>query len=377
MIFLDYNATTKIAPEALNKMLEAYQYPLNSSSTHGMGRLAAKFVEEARNEVKNFLNAHNYEVVFGSGSTEATNTVFFGTDVKKILFCTFEHSSVFNCRPSDKEIIEIKALKNGLIDLQDLEKKLPADGNFITSLMLANNETGAIQKVEEVAKLTHQKGGIFHCDIVQGVGKIPVDLEKINADYASISSYKINGPQGVGALLYRKGLDVKPLILGGKQEKSKRAGTVNIAGIAGFGEACKQAAKKIDLYKNVEILRDQMEATIKEIGGSDVEIFSTEIARLPNTSYIATRNLDAQTQLINFDLNKICVSAGPACTSGTTTESRVLKAMGIAPEFSKSAIRVSLGTETTADEIQKFIAVWREFYLKNNTLAPSGLQRDK
>lgn len=365
MIFLDYNATTKIAPEALSKMLEAYQYPLNSSSTHAMGRIAAKFVEDARGEVKNLLNAHNYEVVFNSGSTEGTNTVFFGSDVKKILFCTFEHSSVYNCRPAGKEIIEIKALRNGLVDLEDLEKKLPADGNFILSLMLANNETGAIQNVEEVAKLTHQKGGLFHCDIVQAVGKIVVDLEKINADYASISAYKINGPQGVGALLYRKGLDIKPLILGGKQEKSKRAGTVNIAGIAGFGEACKLAAKKIDLYKNVEILRDELEREIKKIGASDVEIFSTDVARLPNTSYIATKNCDAQTQLINFDLNKICVSAGPACTSGTTTESRVLKAMGVAPEFSKSAIRVSLSTETTQDEIKKFILVWKEFYQKN------------
>ncbi len=365
MIFLDYNATTKIAPEALAKMLEAYKYPLNSSSTHSMGRLASRFVEESRIELKNLLNAHNYEVVFNSGSTEATNTIFFGVDVKKILFCTFEHSSVYNCRPANKEIIEIKALKNGLIDIDDLEKKLPQDGNFIASLMLANNETGAIQKVEEVAKLTHQKGGLFHCDIVQAVGKITVNLEKINADFAVISSYKINGPQGVGALLYRKGLDVKPLLLGGKQEKSKRAGTVNIAGIAGFGEACKLATKKIDLYKNVEILRNKMEAQIKKIGGTNVEIFSTEVARLPNTSYIATKNTDSQTQLINFDLKGICVSAGPACSSGTTTESRVLKAMGISPEFSTSAIRVSLSPETTEDEINKFIAVWSEFYQRS------------
>lgn len=365
MIFLDYNATTKIAPEALAKMLEAYKYPLNSSSTHQLGRMASGLVEEARTELKNLLNAHNYEVVFNSGSTEGTNTVFFGSDVKKILFCTFEHSSVYNCRPQNKEIIEIKALKNGLIDLEDLEKKLPTDGNFIMSLMLANNETGAIQKVEEVAKLTHQKGGLFHCDIVQAVGKIPVDLEKINADFASISAYKINGPQGVGALLYRKALDIKPLIYGGKQEKSKRAGTMNIAGIAGFGEACKLAAKKIALYKNVEILRDEMEAQIKQIGGADVEIFSTEIPRLPNTSYIATKNCDAQTQLINYDLNGICVSAGPACSSGTTTQSRVLKAMGIAPEFSSSAIRVSLSTDTTKDEIEKFIQVWSDFYKRS------------
>lgn len=362
MIFLDYNATTRLADEAFAKMSEAYQFPLNNSSTHQFGRLATKMVEEARAELKKLINAENYEVIFTGSSTEATNTVLFGCDVKKIIFCQFEHSSVYGCRPDNKEIIEIKALENGSIDLGDLEKNLPDGGNFLVSLMLANNETGAIQPVAEVAKLTHQKGGLFHCDIVQAVGKIPVDLEKINADFASISAHKINGPQGVGAILMRQGLDLKPLIYGGKQEKSKRAGTTNVAGISGFGEACKLAAKKIALYENVKKLRDELEFEITKIGGENVKIFATEIDRLPNTSYIALKNCDAQTQLIHFDLNGICVSAGPACSSGTTTESRILKAMGIAPEFSKSAIRVSLAPETTADEIKKFIAVWSDFY---------------
>lgn len=363
-IYLDYNATTCVAPEALNKMMEVYKLPLNNSSSHQYGRLGTKLVEDARAELKNLINAQNYEVIFTGSSTEATNTLMFGANVKKIIFCTIEHSSVYGCRPENKEIIEVNALENGLIDIADLEKNLPNDGNFLVSLMLANNETGAIQPVEEVAKLVHQKGGIFHCDIVQAVGKIPVDLEKINADFASISAHKINGPQGVGALLMRKGLDIKPLIYGGKQEKSKRAGTTNIAGISGFGEACKLSAKKLPKYLEVKKLRDFLESEIKKIGGNDVKIFATEVERLPNTSYIALRNADAQTQLINLDLNGICVSAGPACSSGTLTESRILKAMGIAPEFSTSAVRVSLAVETTKDEIEKFIKVWSEFYKK-------------
>ncbi|MBM3580026.1 MAG: cysteine desulfurase [Alphaproteobacteria bacterium] len=359
MIFLDYNATTKLAPEVLAKMVEAYQLPLNNSSTHQLGRQARKLVEEAREELQQLLNAQSYEVIFTGSSTEATNTAMFGTDVKKIFFSAIEHSSVYECRPQGKEIVEVKALSNGLIDLADLEKKLPSDGKFLVCLMLANNETGAIQPVEEVARLVHQKGGLFHCDLVQAVGKIPVDLEKINADFASVSAHKLNGPQGVGALLVRKGLDIKPLIYGGKQEKSKRAGTTNIAGIAGFGMACKLATKS---YESVKKLRDELESEIKKIGGDDVMIFATDVARLPNTSYIATRNRDAQTQIINFDLNNICVSAGPACSSGTSTESRILKAMGIAPEFSKSAIRVSMSLETTKDELASFITVWRKFY---------------
>ena len=365
MIFLDNNSTTKLAPEALAAMLEAYKLPLNNSSNHQLGRQAKKLVEEAREELKKLLNAENYEVIFTGSSTEATNTVMFGVDVKKIIFSAIEHSSVYECRPQNKEIIEINALENGLIDLADLEEKLPTDGNFLTSAMLVNNETGAIQPVEEISKLTHQKGGLFHCDLVQAVGKITVDLEKINADFASIAAHKLNGPQGVGALLIRKGLDIKPLIYGGKQEKSKRAGTTNIAGIAGFGAACKIASAKIFTYENVKKLRDELEEKIKNIAGADTKIFADNVARLPNTSYIATRNCDAQTQLINFDLNKICVSAGPACSSGSSTESRILKAMGIAKEFSTSAIRVSLAPENTRDEVEKFFEVWSKFYEKN------------
>lgn len=371
MIYLDHNSTTKLAPEALAKMNEVYALPLNASANHQLGRQANKIVDSARAELKNLLGAQNYEVIFTGSSTEATNMVMFGAEVKKILFCTFEHSSVYNCRPEGKEIIEIEALENGLIDLSDLEKKLPNDGNFLVSTMLANNETGAIQPIEQISKLVHQKGGLFHCDVVQAAGKIAIDLEKLNADFVSVSAHKINGPQGVGALLIRKGLDIKPLIHGGKQEKSKRAGTINVAGIAGFGEACKLAAQKISAYENVKILRDFLEAEIqkiaKEASYDSVKIFASEVDRLPNTSYIAIANADAQTQLINFDLNGICVSAGPACSSGTLTESRILKAMKIAPAFSTSAIRVSLSTDNSRDEIEKFIKVWSEFYKRTYT----------
>lgn len=366
MIYFDYNATTKVSPEALAKMNEAYQLPLNSSAVHQLGRQASQMVETARKELKNLLNAKNYEVVFTGSSTEASNTLMFGAKVNKILFSAIEHASVYECRPADKEVIEFAALPNGLVDVVDLETKLNAlpDGNFLVSVMLANNETGAIQPIEEISKLVHQKGGLFHCDIVQAAGKIEIDLEKLNVDFASVSAHKISGPQGVGALLYRKGLDIKPLIYGGKQEKSKRAGTTNVAGITGFGEACKQAKNKISNYENVKKLRDFLETEIKKIGGAEVKIFADETARLPNTSYIALRNADSQTQLINFDLNGICVSAGPACSSGAATASRALKAMKITPDFSASAIRVSLSTENTQAEIEKFIQVWGDFYKK-------------
>lgn len=362
MIYFDSNATTKIFPEALAKINEAYALPFNASATHELGRAGSKLVEDARAALKSLLNAENYEIIFTGSSTEATNMLMFGSDAEEILFSSIEHASVYNCRPENKKITEIAALENGLIDVADLEKIIPAHKNFLVSAMLANNETGAIQPVAEIAKLTHQKGGLIHCDIVQAVGKIDVDLEKLNVDFASISAHKINGPQGVGAFLYRKGLDVKPLIFGAKQEKSKRAGTLNIAGIVGFGEACKITKNKIHTYEKVKELRDFLESELKKIAGDDVRIFANKVERLANTSYVATRNADNQTQLINFDLNKICVSAGTACSSGTLTESRVLKAMQVEPSFSTSAIRVSLSTDNTLDEVKTFIKVWSEFY---------------
>ncbi len=367
LIYLDHNSTTNLAPQAFALMKELYEMPLQGSAVHQLGRKANKFIDTARDNLKELLNAQNYEVIFTGSSTEATNMVMFGADAERIFFSTIEHASVFNCRPKNKEIIEIGALENGLIDMAALDEAITKALNqqprkFLVSAMLANNETGAIQPIAEIAKLTHQKGGLFHCDIVQAVGKIEVDLEKLNVDFASVSAHKIHGPQGVGALLIRKGLDINPLILGSGQEKSKRAGTYNVTGIAGFGEACKLAANQIDEYKKVQNLRDFMESEIKKIAGNNVKIFATEVARIPNTSYIAMRNCDNQMQVINFDLKGICVSAGAACSSGSLKESRVLRAMKIDPDFLSGAIRISLGLNNNLDEIEKFIAAWKEIY---------------
>ena len=233
--------------------------------------------------------------------------------------------------------------------------------------MLANSEVGTIQPVAEIAKLTHQKGGLIHCDVVQAAGKIEVDLEKLNVDFATISAHKINGPQGVGALLVRKGINLKPLILGGGQENSKRAGTINTAGIAGFGKACEIAKEKPAKYKKIQELRDYLEQEIVKIAKDDIKIFGCDVKRLPNTSYLSLAYADAQAQLINFDLNNICVSAGSACSSGSSKASRVLKSIKATPDFIDSAVRVSLSTENTKEEIDKFISVWHEFYKRHKS----------
>jgi len=367
IIYFDNNATTKLDKRVLEKMNEAFELPMNAAAVHNMGRTGSGLVEAARNEVRNLVNGNNYEVIFTGSATEATNTIFCGIDVEYIVCSEIDHAATYNCNPKNKKKITIDVLENGKIDLKSLEKTILAlkSEKFLVSLMLANSECGSIQPLSEAAKLVHQNGGLIHGDIVQAAGKIDVDLEKLNLDFATISAHKINGPQGVGALLYRKGLNIDPLIYGGSQEQYKRAGTTNVAGIVGLGEACKLAKEKPKKYEKVQELRDYLEEELKNIAGRDLKIFCEGVERLPNTSYISVAYLDSQAQVINFDLNGICVSGGSACSSGSTKASRVLKAMHATPDFLGGAVRVSLGIENTKEEIDKFIKVWDEFYQKN------------
>lgn len=363
-IFLDHNSTTKVKPEVLAKMNELYQLSLNSSSVHYYGRLAQKYVEEARKSLQSLLNANNYRVIFLSGGTEANNLAIFGGDYQKILFSAIEHDSIYSARPRNAEIIIINTDKNGIIDLDDVKAKLEtvADGNFLLSVMIANNETGALQPVKEIAKLVHQKHGLIHSDIIQGVGKIAIDLEDLNLDFASVSAHKIGAAQSLGALLVRKNLDIKPMIFGGGQEGGARSGTLNTAAIAGFGVACDLAKDDINQFQKIAKLRDYLENSLLKIGYNNLQFLSSKVARLPNTSYFATRNIDKQTQLIHFDLNDIMVSTGSACSSGTIKPSRVLEAMKVEKEFLNSAIRVSLGPDNTESEIDQLINCWSKLY---------------
>jgi cysteine desulfurase len=367
IINFDHNATTALAPLALARMVEVYGESANASSVHALGRKAAMLVEEVRDDLRGALKAQNYEVFFTSGGTEANNMIIFSDDFAQILRGKIEHSSVYNLKPQDAEIIDLATNEDGVIDLQDLREKLKkiSGKNFLVSLMLANNETGAIQPVKEAAQIVHQHGGLIHSDMVQAFGKIEIDLEDLNVDFASVSSHKINGPQGVGAVFVRKGIDMRPLIFGGGQEKGKRAGTLNIAAIAGFGIAIKLLPQRILKLQETQKIRDFIEDELKKIGGKNFRIFSQNVIRLGNTSFVAIKGGDAQTQLIHFDLNRIMVSSGSACSSGTVLESRILQAMNVAPEF-LGAIRISLGLNNTLAEAEKFIASWKDFYFRVN-----------
>jgi cysteine desulfurase len=361
-IYLDCNSSTAPHPEVINAMCEIFKKPYNNSATHHIGSQAESLVQKAIKSIQNLLNADNYEVIFTSGATESSNHVLFNSSADKLFNSAIEHACVYNCKVDGKKIYEFACDKNGVIDLTDLEKKITNQHNFLTSAMLANNETGAIQPIAEISRITHKNLGLFFCDIVQGVGKIAVDLEKLNVDFACLSAHKIYGPQGIGALLIRKGIELKPLIYGGKQQNSKRAGTQNIAAIVGFGLACDIASQRLQQFSQLANLRNYLEKSLKEIANDNIKIISEDAPRLANTSFIALKNVDAQTQLINFDLNKICVSAGSACSSGTISQSRISQALGLEKHFLNSAIRVSLGFENTKSDIEKFINVWYNFY---------------
>ena len=372
-IFFDNNATTKIADEVLQAMIKAYAEPLNPSSIHYFGRTATRLSNQAREHIKKLLGAANYQVIFTSGGTESNNLALFGFKDYQVIASATEHPAVYNValKKSNGQVTNIVQVDNNcVVDLGDLEERIKSINtkNFIVSIMLANNETGAIQPIKQIANLVHQYGGLMHSDIVQATGKINIDLEDLNVDMASVSSHKLNGPQGVGVLLIRKSLDIEPIMFGSSQEGGKRPGTLNVAGAVGLGEACRIATDKIIKYQELAKLRDYLESSLIKIanenGEQDVIIFSKNVDRLPNTSYIATKGIDNQTQLIDLDLNGIAVSIGAACSSGSSKPSRVLGAMNVADDIAKNTIRVSLGLSNDKAQIDKFIEVWGNLYHK-------------
>ena len=376
LIYFDNNATTATDSEIIEEISPLFKIPLNNSSIHQMGQNAQMLCEEARINIKSALNANNYEVIFTSGASEANNTIINGflnnhnSQVETAFYSAIEHDSVYNVRPSNKDIVEIRVLESGELDIENFEteihqfKKLSPNKIFLASIMLANSETGAIQDIKKIAKIVHSYQGIIHCDISQGIAKINIDLEDLNIDFATISGHKFYAPQGSGAILMRKGLDFKPLIYGGGQEKFKRAGTVNIASIYGLGLACKYCKKYLAKMPLINKYRDYLEEEMLKTASEKIKIFSKNTKRLGNTSYYSIKNSNNQSEIINFDLNKIMVSGGSACSSGTLHQSRVLRAMQIKADFINGAIRISLGINNNAEEIDKFIEIWKKSLLK-------------
>ena len=365
-VYFDWNATAPLRPEARAAMLAALDAPQNASSVHAEGRTARGIVEEARRKVAALAGAEPSNVIFTSGATEANmlalTPALGGVPRRERLFVSaIEHPSVRSGgRFAADAIEEVSVTATGVIDLDALKQTLTRFEHPLVSVMLANNETGVVQPIRAVAELVHAAGGILHVDAVQGAGRMPVDMAALGADLLSLSSHKIGGPQGAGALIRRTGLSPEPLIKGGGQERGFRAGTENVAAIAGFGAAAEAAANSLTTEPaRVAALRDRLESELRSTT-PDLVIFAAGIGRLPNTSLVAVPGTKAETALIAFDLKGIALSSGSACSSGKVQPSHVLAAMGVEPALARAALRISLGWETIETDLDLCLNAWKE-----------------
>jgi cysteine desulfurase len=370
--YLDWNATAKLRPQAHAAVAAALNVTGNPSSVHAAGRAARHLVETAREQVAALVGVAARDVVFTSGGTEANMLALSPALGDTLLVSAVEHPSV---RSGGRFAAaqDIPVTGAGVADLAALERLLTGRSRPLVSLMLANNETGAIQPAAEAAALVHASGGLLHVDAVQGPGRIACDFQELGADLMTLSSHKIGGPQGVGALIRRDGLALDSQIKGGGQERGARAGTENVAGIAGFGAAAEAARQGwAEEAARMAALRDKLEAGIKAIAPKAI-IFGAEAARLPNTTLFSVSGMKAETAVIAFDLEGVAVSSGAACSSGKVAPSHVLAAMGVAPELARGAIRVSLGYATSDDDVGTILKAWEKL---SESLYKSGNHKE-
>jgi len=360
-IYFDHNATTPMAPEVLAAMLPYLTEEFgNASSIHAFGQNAREAVEEARAEVAALLGARAAEIMFTSGGTESNNHAILGAvaaapgKTKHIITSAIEHVAVLDpCRALATSGVDLTILpvdRDGLVNPQDVRLAIRPETVLIT-VMIANNETGTIEPIEEIGKIAAEKEIVFHADAVQAAGKIPIDVEKLGVDLLSISAHKFCGPKGVGALYIRKGTPLNPLLYGGHSERDRRPGTEDVAAIAGLGKAAEMA--RVGMHEEserVRRLRDRLERGLLErVTPSWVN--GGQAPRVPNTSNMTFPFIEGEAMVIALDLKGIACSTGAACSSGAVEPSHVLIALGLAPEDARATLRLSLGHQTTEEEI--------------------------
>jgi cysteine desulfurase len=370
-IYLDHNATAPLRPEAREAVIAALDLVGNASAVHGEGRAARAVVEAARRNVARLVGAEDRDIIFTSGATEALNTVLTphwqdGNErrpLDALLVSATEHASVLKGHRFPVGAVDVlPVVGDGRIDPAALTEALARrkGQRVMLALQTANNETGVLQPVAEAARLVHDAGGLLMVDAVQTAGKLPVDLAELGADLLVVSSHKLGGPSGAGALVRtRESLHLaEPLLRGGGQEKSYRAGTAAIPAIAGFGAAAAAALADLgDDAARLATLCDQLEAGLKAIA-PDFVVFGEGAPRLPNTVAFAVPGLSSETVVMALDLAGLAVSSGSACASGKVAGSHVLAAMGVAPELARGLIRVSLGWSTTRDDITNALDIF-------------------
>lgn len=362
MIYLDYNATAPMRPEVMEAMIPACELPLNASSVHSLGRKAKRLLEDSREYMASELSCFANEIIFTASGSEANNMVLRGFEGRPLLVGAMEHSSV---RETAKRLggDVLRVDQNGLIDLDQLESKLKAlETPALVSVMAANNEVGVLQPLRQIADIVHRYDGLFHTDAVQLLGKSPLDMGQMGADVVTVCAHKMGGPIGVGALLLRNDLPIRPLLYGGNQELGRRAGTENIKAVIGFAKALDVAAKD-DWVPRASGWMQQLQARIKEVL-PQVVVAAEQAPRLGHVLCLMTPGLASETQLMHLDLAHICASAGSACSSGRIAPSPVLKAMGYSDAMAGSAIRISVGWNTKPEELDQFADCWLEIAQK-------------
>lgn len=359
-------------------MLAALDAAGNASSVHAEGRKARALIETAREAIAALINARPSEIVFTSGASESNNwAVTAGWDT--VVAAGIEHDSVLAPAAfSPIRVIEIPVAPSGAAASDaiaaSVQEAAGSPGRTLLSLQMANNETGVLQPLAEAAALARENGLFVHTDAVQAVGRVPVDFTGLGVDLMSLSSHKLGGPKGVGALVIRDGLDLPAMMKGGGQERRRRAGTENVAAIAGFGAAAAASSRDLAGISRLQGLRDRLERSVERLT-PDAVVLGAEAPRLANTSCIALPSLAAATTVIKMDLAGVAIGAGSACSSGKLGVSHVLAAMGIAGDLAASAVRVSLGWSSEARDVEAFLEAWgaiREGLRAHETVLPAA-----
>jgi len=367
-VYLDHNATTPVHPTVVEAMTKVLREDFgNPSSVHHFGQRAKSVMDQARSSVASLIGADPSEVVFTSGGTESDNFAIRGaaealdaTRRRHLIATTIEHEAVLNTLKAlarrGRPTTLLRVDGTGIVAPDALKEAL-TDDTAVVSVMHANNEIGTIQPILELARIAHDRGALFHTDAVQTAGKVTVDVKAFDVDLLSISAHKFYGPKGVGALWIRRGLRLLPVLTGGKHERSRRAGTENVAGIVGMGVAATLAAAKIDEEaKRISTLRDRLEeGVLRAVPGTIVN--GARSPRVPNTTNISFDRIEAESLLIALDLEGVAVSTGSACSSGTLEPSHVLKAMGFPPHRTQNSIRFSLGAANTEADVDRVVAI--------------------
>jgi cysteine desulfurase len=376
-IYLDNNATTPVLPEVFAAMQPYFGEQFgNASSIHHHGQHTRAAVEDARESVATLIGCLASEIIFTSGGTEADNLAIAGLvgPGDHVITSSIEHHAVLlACKHLEEIGIEVTILSvdgHGLVDPADVRRALRPNTRLI-SVMMANNETGVLQPVEEIGQIAGPAGVCFHTDAVQAVGKVAVDVKRIGCHALSISGHKLHAPQGVGALYLRKGTQIRPLFYGGRHERSRRAGTENVPGIVGLGKAAQLAKAALDRGddRKMAAMRDRLQQGI--LGQvEDARVNSDDAARVPNTTNIHFDYIDGEAMVIALDLKGLAVSTGAACSSGAIEPSHVLLAMGLRPDQARASIRFSLGKQTVAEDIDIALALVPETVARLRELSP-------